>query len=70
MAIPAEVIENRYEATYIAHLVGIRGEPMTVKIKAKRIVKTSEDTTFYDYYGRVSGCFRNDILLGYVAIER
>lgn len=70
MAIPAEVIENRYEATYNVHLIGLRGEPTIVKLRAKRIVKTSEDTTFYDYYGCVSGCFRNDILLGYMATVR
>lgn len=70
MAIPGEIIVNKYEATYSVHLVGIRGELTVIKLKAKKIVKTSEDTTFYDYYGCVTGCFRNDILLGYATTER
>ena len=62
----------KYECSYVVETIDptnlLRGTK-TTKLKAKKIVVTETDTTFYDYYGCVSGYFRNQFLLGYVQTE-
>ena len=70
----AEIIVNKYEQKYVVRLLSgyfnFSKEIMTVELKAKQIVRTREMTTFYDYYGCVSGSFRNDLILGWATKER
>ena len=42
------------------------GQTKKVIVKAKKIVVTETDITFYDHYGCVSGYFRTQYLIGYL----
>lgn len=61
-------INMKYECDYIVETIdptNLLGGSKKTKLKAKKIVVTETDTIFYDYYGCVSGCFRNQFLIGY-----
>lgn len=65
-------INMKYEGKYAVRTVDILnpcGGYRLTELKAKKIVTTETETIFYDYYGCVSGCFKNSILLGYVKID-
>ena len=62
-------IDMRYECSYEVETKDPRnpfGQTKKVMVKAKKIVVTEMDTTFYDHYGCVSGYFRNQYLIGYL----
>ena len=65
-----EEIKLRYETEYDVYTIDptdIYGRrKMVVHLKAKIIKKTETETIFYDYYGCLSGCFKNDTILFYV----
>lgn len=64
-------IKMDYECDYVVETIDPTnplGGSKKVKLKAQRIVVTETDTTFYDYYGCVSGYFRNRFLIGYVQV--
>lgn len=56
---------NAIESKYCVHTIDPFNNYRMTIIKAKKIVIGDVYTTFYDYYGSISGSFRNDILLGY-----
>lgn len=67
---PEEVIDMRYESKYCVHTIDPFNNYRMTIIKAKKIVIGDGYMTFYDYYGSISGSFRNDILLGYAKEDK
>ena len=66
-------IDMRYECEYEVETRDPRNplaSTRKVRLKAKKIVVTETDTTFYDHYECVSGYFRNMYLIGYIQIEQ
>ena len=63
-----EEIINKYDCKYVVEIVDPLDPWASYKsliVEAKKIVRTETETRFFDYYGCLSGCFRNNILLGY-----